>query len=85
MKDYQKFKEVLLLAQLQLDREGKHIEFRRWRKESPYQKARYKPEHVYPEVWAYRGEGGLGMVITGEDIKNKGALDVASFIESGLY
>lgn len=48
---------------------GRPVVAKRWRKESPYQKARYKPEYVFPEVWVYRTGGGSGAVITGEDIK----------------
>lgn len=68
MKDYNQFKQEVNTAIAILAQQGKHVIAKKWAKESPYQKARYKPEYVFPEVWLYPDSGGMGIVINAEDM-----------------
>jgi lipid A disaccharide synthetase len=84
MKNYQEFKATLMQVKADLASKGVNITFKKWRKESPYQKARYRAEYVFPEVWAYRADGGSGAVITGEDITTN-TKQTAELIRNYLY
>ncbi len=81
MKDYNKFKEIMLFIKRELAGQGVEITLKGWRKLSPYQKRRYKPEFVYPEVWVYKGGASLGMVITGEEVEDKKIKDLIELLK----
>lgn len=71
MKNYQDFKLTVEESIRILKARGINVTAKKWTKQSPYQKARYKPEYVFPEVWLYsENGGGLGIVITGEDVES---------------
>lgn len=78
IRDYEHFKKIVLGAQTKC--EG--VRLSNFRKQSPFQKRRYTSEHVFPEAWAYIGEGERGMVINGEDITTEE--DVIRMINDGL-
>ena len=81
MKDYKKFKEIMLFIQAELKADGVEIVLKGWRKQSPYQKRRYKPEYVFPEVWAYKNGSSLGMVITGEEVAKEKLKDLKELLK----
>jgi hypothetical protein len=83
-RNYELFKKMIENAMAILKREGVEVVAKRWRRESPYQKARYKSMYVFPEVWVYRPGWGLGAVITGEDIGDNVA-ETAKKIKDYLY
>jgi len=73
-KDYNQFKREVKTAIAILEQQGKKLTAKRWAKQSPFQKARYKPEYVFPEVWLYVSSdnrwaryGGQGIVINAEE------------------
>lgn len=69
MKNYQIFKETINKAiERVYSSTGVKLIAKKWTKESPYQKARYKPEYIFPEVWLYPSTGGMGIVINGEEV-----------------
>lgn len=73
IKDYQNFKQFVDQTVDCLKQDGHMVTVRRWRKESPYQKSRYKPEYVFPECWIYPVSSlglkmGMGMVIVGDEL-----------------
>jgi hypothetical protein len=49
------------------------IKFRRVRyfKQSPYQKARFKPEYVEQELWLYTDKSPYGYLVMESDFNNK--------------
>lgn len=71
MKNYTQFKDKINLAIATLTTAGVSVQAKRWTKQSPYQKARYKPEYVFPEVWVYRTGQKTGAVVNGEDVTEK--------------
>ena len=67
-KNYKHFKQCVDLAVAILQSEGKKIYTAKWSRKSPYQKARYKDEYVFPEVWVYVKGGTSGILVNGEDV-----------------
>ena len=67
MKNYNQFKETVKEAVAILSQRGIKVTAKHWTKESPFQKARYKSEYVFPEVWLYPDNGGMGIVINAEE------------------
>ena len=82
---YTDFKSIMLFIKKELEAKGTPIVLKRWRKKSPYQKARFKDEYVFAEVWCYRKDGGIGLVITGEEVENEKLADLIELVKVGLY
>lgn len=85
MKNYKEFKHNITEAIYELARAGMVALPKKWAKQSPFQKARYKPEYVFPEVWLYTARGGAGAVITGEEIAGKSVKEIAQIIKDYLF
>ncbi len=82
MKNYQDFKLSVNEALNILSQRGKKGTPKKWSKESPYQKARYKPEYVFPEVWIAPDCGGLNILVNGGDYKS--IPEIIAFLSSVL-
>lgn len=85
MQDYTNFKNAINGAIQTLSLTGKQVTAKKWARQSPFQKARYKPEYVYPEVWVYRADGGSGAVVTGDAIKDMTPKDIVELITNYLH
>ena len=56
-----------------------------WQKESRFQKARYKKEYVFPEVWIYKGEMPAGLCLNGESfVEDGGENYVREYLSANL-
>lgn len=66
-KNYEHFKQVVGLALWKLQSEGMKVVAKRYTRKSPFQKARYKDEYVFPECWVYTA-GSMGVLVNGEDL-----------------
>lgn len=66
-KNYDHFKQTVNLALWKLQQDGLKVYAKRWTRKSPFQKARYKDEYVFPECWVYT-LGSMGVVCNGEEV-----------------
>jgi len=63
-------KEIVIQQMIEQKADIRLFKFKYY-KESPYQKKRYKPEHVESECWVYPKNRKSGYVITDETAANK--------------
>lgn len=77
IRDYETFRDTVMAAGKKCGVVIRHI-----RRRSPFQAWRYKDEFVFPEAWAYKGKGELGVCINGADVSSEE--DVVRIITDAL-